>query len=77
MERAFELGRETAALTHGHPSGYLSTGFLAFVAAFRTQLDGLFYPLSADPFAVNHSLRQPERTPSNGSQIGDVEKPTR
>lgn len=26
---AFELGTETAALTHGHPSGYLSAGFLA------------------------------------------------
>ena len=28
---AFELGMETAALTHGHPSGYLSAGFLALL----------------------------------------------
>ena len=30
-ERAFELGCETAALTHGHPSGYLSAGFMALL----------------------------------------------
>jgi ADP-ribosylglycohydrolase len=30
-EHAFELGSQTAALTHGHPSGYLSAGFLAFL----------------------------------------------
>jgi ADP-ribosyl-[dinitrogen reductase] hydrolase len=29
----FELGMETAALTHGHPSGYLSAGFLSVVIA--------------------------------------------
>ena len=28
-ESAFELGCQTAALTHGHPSGYLSAGFMA------------------------------------------------
>ncbi len=30
-EHAFELGRATAALTHGHPSGSLSAGFLALL----------------------------------------------
>lgn len=30
---AFEYGCESAALTHGHPSGYLSAGFLACVIA--------------------------------------------
>ncbi len=30
---AFELGRESAALTHGHPSGVLSAGFLALLIA--------------------------------------------
>jgi ADP-ribosylglycohydrolase len=30
-EWAFGLGSETAALTHGHPSGYLSAGFLALL----------------------------------------------
>ncbi len=30
-ESVFELGAATAALTHGHPSGYLSAGFLALL----------------------------------------------
>src|SRR4051794_36361595 len=30
----FELGRDTAALTHGHPSGYLAAGAMAGVIAF-------------------------------------------
>ena len=30
---AFQLGCETAALTHGHPSGVLSAGFLALLIA--------------------------------------------
>ncbi len=30
-ERAFEMGMEFAALTHGHPSGYLPAGALAYI----------------------------------------------
>lgn len=37
-EEAFELGADCAAITHGHPSGYLSAGALA--AALRLLLDG-------------------------------------
>jgi ADP-ribosylglycohydrolase len=32
-EQAFELGCESAAITHGHPSGYLSAGALSFLIA--------------------------------------------
>lgn len=32
-QRAFEMVAEFAALTHGHPSGYLSAGALAFISA--------------------------------------------
>jgi ADP-ribosylglycohydrolase len=32
-ERAFEVGIETAALTHSHPTGWLSAGFLADVVS--------------------------------------------
>jgi ADP-ribosylglycohydrolase len=32
-DEAFQLGCETAALTHGHPSGILSAGFLALLIA--------------------------------------------
>ena len=32
-DRAFTMGVDVAALTHGHPSGYLAAGFLAAVIA--------------------------------------------
>jgi ADP-ribosyl-[dinitrogen reductase] hydrolase len=32
-DRAFSLGVQIAALTHGHPSGHLAAGFMAFVIA--------------------------------------------
>ena len=32
-ENAFRLGADFAALTHGHPSGYLSAGALAYIVA--------------------------------------------
>lgn len=32
-DRSFELGMELAALTHGHPTGYLTAGFLAKLIA--------------------------------------------
>jgi ADP-ribosyl-[dinitrogen reductase] hydrolase len=38
-ERAFELGAGAAAITHGHPSGYLSGGAMA--ATVRLPVDGV------------------------------------
>ncbi|MDW7729776.1 MAG: ADP-ribosylglycohydrolase family protein [Bacillota bacterium] len=32
-EKAFEMGAEFAVITHGHPSGYLSAGALAYIIA--------------------------------------------
>jgi ADP-ribosylglycohydrolase len=32
-KKAFQIGSELAAMTHGHPSGYLSAGFLAALIA--------------------------------------------
>ncbi len=32
-EKAFEMGMEFGAITHGHPSGYLPAGALAFIVA--------------------------------------------
>ncbi|SEM10278.1 ADP-ribosylglycohydrolase [Mesobacillus persicus] len=32
-ERAFQLGSELAAITHGHPSGFLSAGGLSYIIA--------------------------------------------
>lgn len=43
---AFELGSEIAAITHGHPSGYLSAGFLAAVVS--SILSGADLPSAVD-----------------------------
>ncbi len=39
--RAFEVGTETAALTHGHPSGYLAAGVWAEVVSRCTRGEAL------------------------------------
>jgi ADP-ribosyl-[dinitrogen reductase] hydrolase len=55
-ETAFRMGAEAAALTHGHPSGYLSAGLVA--ALVRMLMEGT--PLIAppvpggEPSAVDH-----------------------
>jgi ADP-ribosylglycohydrolase len=36
-ERAFKIGCEAAAITHGHPTGILSSGFLAMVIALLVE----------------------------------------
>lgn len=40
-EYAFQFASEVSALTHGHPTGYLSGGFLASVIAYLVQGDQL------------------------------------
>ncbi|GGS19842.1 hypothetical protein GCM10010171_10560 [Actinokineospora fastidiosa] len=42
----FELAARSGALTHGHPSGYLSAGALAFLV--RRLLDGVALPTAVD-----------------------------
>mgnify|MGYP001364678826 CR=1 FL=1 len=37
--QAFEIGCEAAAITHGHPSGYLSAGMLAYIIS--AMIEGL------------------------------------
>jgi ADP-ribosylglycohydrolase len=46
-ERAFDLGNEIAALTHGHPSGHLAAGFLASVIAAIRDGEQLNFALDA------------------------------
>ena len=46
-DRAFELGVEVAALTHGHPSGHLAAGFQASVIAAIRDGDQLDAALDA------------------------------
>lgn len=50
QQTAFELASECAALTHGHPSGYLSAGVLAYVISSLIRGIGL-------EEAVNNSLQ--------------------
>lgn len=40
-EKAFYLAASAAAITHSHPTGYLSSGFLASTIAFLTYNDSL------------------------------------
>jgi len=45
---AFELGAQSAALTHGHPSGYLAAGFLAEVVSRLVRGTASLYRAIAD-----------------------------
>ncbi len=54
--RAFKIGCEIAALTHGHPTGYLASGCLAAIVASLTQgkdlraaVDESMFLLAEDP----------------------------
>lgn len=58
-EEAFQLGCETAALTHGHPSGYLSAGFLALV--IEEIVSGVSLP-DATRTAKHDLAKQPRHT---------------
>ena len=40
-EQAFHLGCEIAAITHGHPSGYLAAGYIAALIAWLVQGESL------------------------------------
>jgi ADP-ribosylglycohydrolase len=53
-ERAFSLGCEAAAITHGHPSGYYSAGCFAAIVYYLTEGRSL-------PEAVELALRILER----------------
>lgn len=53
-ELAFIKGMELSAITHGHPSGYLSAGVLAMIFALMVQGDSL-------AFAIDKSLNVLQR----------------
>lgn len=58
-EEAFQMAAEFAALTHGHPSGYLSAGALAFIIA--TIIEGEDIEL-----AVSESLEELKKHKDHG-----------
>jgi ADP-ribosylglycohydrolase len=66
-ERAFQVGCDVAAITHGHPSGYLSAGCLCSIIACVLQgkepVDG-----------VDQTLSLLKRWPSHQETLEAVEK---
>jgi ADP-ribosylglycohydrolase len=66
-ERAFDLAAELAAVTHGHPSGYLSAGALA--ALVRITLDGVSIRTAAA-----HTLPLLEAVPGHEETSAKIEQ---
>lgn len=66
-EEAFKLGCESAAITHGHPSGYISAGALSFIIA--AILDG-----SDLKTAVEQALEECKKYPSSEECSELIEK---
>jgi len=67
FQRAFDLGCEAAALTHGHPTGSLAAGFMS-VLIFDL-LDG------ADlPSAIEHAIPLLKARQSHGETLDALEK---
>lgn len=66
-EEAFKLGCESAAIKHGHPSGYLSAGALSFIIA--AILEGLDLET-----AVEQSIEELNLYPSNKECCELIEK---
>jgi ADP-ribosyl-[dinitrogen reductase] hydrolase len=64
---AFSLGCETAAITHGHPTGFLSAGFLA--QTIRGIIEGAGLPES-----ITHALRLLEKQPGHEETTGAVRR---
>jgi ADP-ribosylglycohydrolase len=62
---AFEIAARAAAITHGHPSGYLSAGFLAALVAEIT--NGV--SLSA---AIDRSIGRLQRWPGHEETLGKI-----
>lgn len=66
-EEAFKLGCESAAITHGHPSGYLSAGALSYVIA--AIIEGVNIET-----AVELALEECKKYPSNQECSTLIEK---
>ncbi len=64
---SFKLGCDVAAITHGHPSGYLSAGYLAEVVHQITQGKSL-------PEAINSATKELKKWPSYEECLAAVEK---
>ena len=66
-EQSFRLGCELAAITHGHPSGYLSAGFLAEMIARIVDGDSL-------PKAVGAARTRLQEWPAHDECLAAVDR---
>lgn len=64
---AFEVGCQAAALTHGHPSGYLSAGCLAAILALLAQGESL-------PQAIDETVVMLERWQGHQECLGAIQR---
>ncbi len=67
VDSAFDLGADFAAITHSHPSGYLSAGTLAYLIACL--MEGM--PL---PGAVEESIKKLEQYPNHEECVQVLKK---
>jgi ADP-ribosylglycohydrolase len=74
---AFALGCDLAALTHGHPSGYLTAGALALLVARLVAGDGLDTALDAVEVRLETEIARPPGGPdAETAPPGDTAPPT-
>ncbi len=66
-EKAFQIGCECAAITHGHPTGYLSSGTLAALISMIFSGDSL-------PDAINESIRVLKNKKNNKETLQAIDK---
>ena len=73
-KQAFQIGSELAAITHGHPSGYLSAGFLAALIAFINNGNSLLDSIQLSLGILNEYIDCEETTDAVVSAIKLYEK---
>ncbi|MGE5619727.1 MAG: ADP-ribosylglycohydrolase family protein [Sphingomonadaceae bacterium] len=66
----FAIAAEAAAITHGHPRGYLPAGFLALLLSRILERDTLLQ-------AINTACEELERWPNHEETLGKVERAIR
>lgn len=80
-QEAFRLGAETAALTHGHPTGYLAAGYFAAVVAALVRGEALprameeadrLLPDRADSAEVSKAVRRARAVAQDGPPSPEV-----
>ena len=69
-DRAFTIAMECAALTHGHPTGYIASGALAYLIALLVRGNGLMD-------SVNETVLKLESVTDNEETVEALKKAIR